>query len=46
MDVWEKGGRERERKTAGYGPFAVHALLQWAIQGDVIRSRGRAYGHC
>ena len=29
---------ERERRL--HSPFALHAPIQWAIWGDVIKSRG------
>ena len=38
--MWDKVERERER--SGYKPFALHAPIQWAIKGDVIKSRRRS----
>ena len=29
-----------ERETTGYEPFALHAPIQWAIQGHAIKNRG------
>jgi len=31
---------EREREKRLHSPFALHAPIQWAIQGDVIKKRG------
>ena len=33
---------EKERERTGYEPFALHAPIQCAVYGDVIRSRGRS----
>ena len=33
--LWVKGVRERERKTKGYEPLALHAPMQWAMKGNV-----------
>ena len=32
--------REREREKRLHSPFALHAPIQWAIQGYVIKKRG------
>ena len=29
-----------EREPQGYEPFAAHAPIQWAMKGDVVKSRG------
>ena len=29
-----------ERETTDYATFAPHALIQWAIEGNVIKRRG------
>ena len=29
-----------KRETTGYEPFAVHAPIEWAIQGNVIKGKG------
>ena len=36
--VGEGGGEERE--TTGYEPLAVHAPIQWAFKGYVIKKTG------
>jgi len=32
----------KERETTGFEPSALHAPRQWAIEGGVIKSRGRS----
>ena len=34
------GGASHLGETPGYEPFALHAPIQWAIQGHVIKKRG------
>ena len=29
-----------QKERTGYEPLAIHAPIQWAIQGDVIKQRG------
>ena len=36
--VWV-GWRKRERETPDYEPFVLHAPIQWAVKGDVIKIR-------
>jgi len=33
-------GREIERERTGYEPFALHAPIQWAIEGYVTAEEG------
>ena len=35
-----KGGRQKKRDNGLHSPFALHAPIQWAIYGDMIKSRG------
>ena len=39
-----KGGRESQQNNRLHSPLAVHGPIQWALQGDVIKSRGRLIG--
>ena len=32
---------ETERETTGYEPFAIHTLIQWAIERHLIKRRVR-----
>ena len=34
-DEWLKGVGGGNRETTGYEPFALHAPIQWAMQGNV-----------
>ena len=36
-------GHTLERETTGYEPFTLHAPKHWAMQGYVVKNRGRSH---